>query len=1318
MEDHTKHNIEPFTIEFELKRFSEPLPLEHTDARELPNPSPSESPSPSSDGSGSSSSTSRTSTTSSDATPSNEQYCAPVAQGQDQETDQIVRTAEGGSHQSDEDNNAVTRNEPLPVNEGTCGTVEAQLSGNSSKECEALQENPILVTEGENTSLEGKSSLALSNVLESQADILPAFLPAEDHPGPKSDEGGKYPCLFPGCSNTAGFSRQADLKRHFTIHTGNEPWRCGCCENAGRSKPYQGKRKDNLVQHLRKTHQASIYHECTLCPRSSEFGAFYSGPGCVEVHRQLQHKVPANNESLLRIQKGHVMLSNGDHTSTSPEQFDGCADCKAFVLQHVSSENPSITGSHFLLDLPEPVKQAKRFDSQSCTARAQQASPTRRRHVWTSTERQDSSEELASPQPDALSLGRDYTPSLPSGPQQHDRQVFTHWICGDCPADGVMDLRLHEYCVHCGRRRSQCARYVGLGKATPVPVPDLETTNGVSEAPEAISRTPESILDVPLASFLMMIDALKEIEAEVVATFQEGLRTGATPTGKIAVVSYDNRHNSIKFSGPAPARRKAKSRVQAVLESFAARPGSWILKNCSPRPVLAISRLPNFRTKQTKPSFDVSRKFFSLRVRHDAALIRTWEDTVLPALSGLLKGKVGPNYTASFMREGRLEAEAKACIRIVVFRRCSKKIRDNIRQAIQDLFAYPGVKVPVHFSEGKLRLLMGGIAGLLDESEENVDLSSLGDFSDAEEDNDTYEFRYHQQYWHKPGPGASIGLLNTRRVSATLGGLVHVKKDSNAQGELYALTVNHVIEASRAQADRAGSDESDKSKITSPSLHDVYANKNDLQQLLRDLREEISQCPDAFHKCRTTDEWQRTAKEGDLNKLVARYHHVSGLLAEVEKNDWDYELGTVSHQCPSKLRTSLGSQFTIGAPGLPGRSGAPIRMDWAICLVNSDRAGKNRLRFKYDSDNNVMIDAPMANSTGAGSLIQETEDLEPEALVHYVGRKSGKRQGKISATRMAVDWDGTHTNEWVFICSNGEAPDAPACEGDSGAWIIRDWDNKVCGQLYGWQKGMLVISPINDIIADIKQLLGTPHVSLPRYRQFSQPADPLGTGGDFRSICEVEDRPTKPRRIKISSLPPLASRRVETDGAAIVPRMPAVLGRAVTPHQECALSPCQALANERARPSTPPSSPAPSLVSASSASSKPSSAQRSPSVREDPPTPRQLPSPMVSTIGPAIGDDTGAAGRQTMFSLGLHQDPSVDAASDERIDKTSLSFILNTPAPSIISGLQNSKIAGLAGPRYKSATFPLQKNLAESRTYSWDDGASRLTKHMVANAHV
>ena len=1325
-----------------------PLPCEHTSVQELRRPLFLESLPLPSVGSASSSSTSRASTSTLNPSPCYVQESAAVEQQSAHTAVDIGNVAESVSLGDIEDNDGPSKDQPSQNLGGVRQRIQELVSSASIHKHQSVQRDVGPNAEGKIIPIGDNTSLAPQKEPDMQASLLCTFSVGQDHQEAKSDEGGKYSCLFPGCSNTSGFSRQADLKRHLIIHTGDEPWQCGCCENLGKPKPYRGKRKDNLIQHLRKTHHASSYRECTVCPRSPDFGTFFSGSGCVEVHHQQRHRVRDDDESVAQGLTGDAMLIDGDYATTIPKPFEGCEGCKACKPQDIQDGNPDGPIPAFFLGIPEPIKQAKLFDSQSCTARAPETSPTRRRHVSTPVDGDSSSQAPLGQQLVAPSLARHASFHQTSSLHQAQRPTFTHWYCGNCPDPQPMALNLHECCVSCGSRRSTYARYVSMQNMAPTPNSQWRPTVGDPETPKTFRGTPEAITRVPLAVFLMVIDAVLKVGLDLAsnpqssqgASFLErgtgrtvpttsGTHLGTTfqmpgtsvppPEGnrtKIradTMISYDSRERAIKFHGATTVSLKAKARIQALLADFAARSGHFVLEHCVPRPILPSPRfLLGFRPKQRKSVATGPRKLFPLSVRHDSALIRTWHESVIPALPGLLKERVGHNYTASLMREGKSRARAKACVRIVISSWCSKEIRETIKKAIQSMFA--GLTVLVRFSEGGLRLLMGG-GGRDDIDVEDAEQYSLVESSD-EDEVEPHDFPYHQQYWHRPGAGASIGLLNTRKVSATLGGYVYVQQDPRTRGEIYALIVKHVIDASRIQADRPKSDDSDKDTLVSPSLSDVYSLKKDLQQELRNVVAETSRYQDACDQHGSVDEWYQSASLGtQLGELRAKQYQLRALLQEVERSDWDYELGKVSLQCPSNVRQALGSRYEPGTLGHCGGAGKPIHMDWAICLVKADRAGKTRHRFRYDEENKV-INTPQPDPTGSGSLFQETDDLEPGAEVYYVGRKSGKREGIVNVTREAVDWEGFQTEEWTFLCSNGEMLEEAACKGDSGAFIIRKCDHKVCGQLYGWQRGKLVISPINDVFADIKQHLGAHRVSLPRYRQFSQPVDPLRTAEGFLPICEVKDGPAKPQRIKMSTLPPVATYKVATQEPFVTPWRPAISGGAATSRQDPTRSPSRTTATEEPRRCTPPSSPAPSLVSASSSSSKPSSAHSLRSMPEDPPTPRPLPSLKFSTSNPTIGEDIGATEKPTLLSMALCQEPSIDAAREEWVDKTSLSFILNKPTSLVGSGLQGQKTVSFTGLRHKSATFPLRKTQADSLTYSWDDGALRLTRNMVANA--
>ena len=684
-----------------------------------------------------------------------------------------------------------------------------------------------------------------------------------------------------------------------------------------------------------------------------------------------------------------------------------------------------------------------------------------------------------------------------------------------------------------------------------------------------------------------------------------------------------------------------------------------------------------------------------LRSRWDHSLISTWENKVLPALPNILDERIGQDYSACVIREETSPGRMKPCIEIVSAYGCSDQVKIKIKEDIKELLAPTVTNVGVRFSTGKLRLL----AHFSLEDEPSSDEAS-GSVSESSADEGSRQFPAHKRYWHKAGLSASIGLLATRRVSATLGGLLLV------DGQLCILTVDHFLDESRLQRDRAESLEADAMTITSPSLSDVYEVRLDLTQHIRDLRVSIGEHPAWKDRDQSASGWKATAEEfAELNELMHEHEQILALYREVDKPDWEFEIGRLVYRSGWTTRSSVGSQFVPGS--CSGPVGAPVCMDWSLFSVKAGREGLNCPRYQYDDENRVISDATPDDILQAEQLTTSTCDIDPCVPVHYIGRSSGKRCGLVSPTRMLVDREGTKTWEWFMCPSDGEFP-VEAVAGDSGAWVVRDTDNAVTAQVFAWQRGKLLISPINDIIADVKRVANTPRVSLPFAGGPVPAAEPAAVYDGFLHVHEVKKVSRKPMRYNASSLPKIAIRKTLGPADFVFPHVlepvPAHTGSTIIIQPKQVRDQKQDTLSPHADSGTPPMSPVPSLEASSSAS--PGHTPRnlsSSSLAEASPSP--CPSPTVKIV--ETGCPPGLPG------------PRPDSGNDKQdgagMAKTSLSFVVE-PWPVKKANHNNENDAAIgAEAKKRSATMPIfpgprslflgpkrSLTLPKPRRFAWD----------------
>lgn len=561
-------------------------------------------------------------------------------------------------------------------------------------------------------------------------------------------------------------------------------------------------------------------------------------------------------------------------------------------------------------------------------------------------------------------------------------------------------------------------------------------------------------------------------------------------------ISFNIPQRSIKLRGVEKVIRPFKRFLEGILESLRCPNPSQT--NLVTRQDLVCLRT-RFHPGCTSQRWD-GPKLFTLRGIEDSDLINTWHEIVVPALPGILENAVGDNYSASLVRKGLSEHSCQAVIQIQIPKMPSqavcKEIRSQILRYIDEKFSR--YRTDVEFSAGSLTLLAG---------DEVLDVQTYE--SDAETPIPE-DYPYNKTYWDRPGMGASIGLLCTKMISATLGCYVHV------DGDLFLLTVKHFITKSYK---RLIENTTDKKTLVSPAIVEVDEMKSTLQQFIRDMNSEIG------------IEWRKKHGDNDsqASDLQPRSTEIENLLQliDIAQNDLNrlegdvgrFKLGAIAHLSDSIEQTPV----IIGAA--PSNAFQGHHMDWALCSVIKERAGVNRHRYRFDVDTGeVDYCAEGSDELGSGLPCQETCQVEPNEQVHFVGQTTGRQRAEISATKMLVSCNKVKTLEWVLI-PKGEQTNSKKYGGASGASIIRDRDNKIVGHLWACtKKGLLVFTPINHVFQDIKKKLNAEVVCLaPISTGHGSSPSPLINEEDENEVREIcrdkeEESPQKQKTYRKSSM--------------------------------------------------------------------------------------------------------------------------------------------------------------------------------------------------------
>ena len=463
---------------------------------------------------------------------------------------------------------------------------------------------------------------------------------------------------------------------------------------------------------------------------------------------------------------------------------------------------------------------------------------------------------------------------------------------------------------------------------------------------------------------------------------------------------------------------------------------------------------------------------FALSPKTNRKTIALWIKSIRPAIDDILSERLGDTHNASLVRWGRNGIQAELCILIESPNIPSPDTQESIRVCLADICCdndHPSIKA--RFLQGIFRKLCGSQDAKFEAKE-------------SEESHLHYSWNRPCKY---PGMGASLGLLCSTKVSATLGGYIEIPPN------IYVLTSDHFI--AKAEED---SDAKDEEHILSPSPLDLIEMSNSLEQTRRDIFAKIEL---SFRR----QYGNKTITPSDLAGQVLKIweegsstrDRIEKPLKQINKPHADFIIGKVSHRTtgePRRVWTSHANAFLSHY------------MDWSICEV-SKRVGRNQHRYRSNCDalaDNSLCDEDQDKKPG--EMCYETCDIEPGVKVCYVGQKSGYRTGIVSPTVVLTSSGSKKFSEWAIIGEDGSIP-LESVEGDSGAWVIRLYDNKVMGQVVAHAAGQILFTPINVVFADIKdQLCLDEDISLPRPLGH-HPSDQASTTAVANQLCAKKDEP-------------------------------------------------------------------------------------------------------------------------------------------------------------------------------------------------------------------
>lgn len=550
--------------------------------------------------------------------------------------------------------------------------------------------------------------------------------------------------------------------------------------------------------------------------------------------------------------------------------------------------------------------------------------------------------------------------------------------------------------------------------------------------------------------------------------------------------------------------------LRLLVENFSKRWGGKYLVTSQP----SVSRALMLDSSTARSSTNSeSARVFPIKPKEHRRLVQIWLKSILPALPQILSDRLGGNYAASLVRRGQFDLRAEPCIRIespyLPAPAAQRIIKDSVSEICKKADHEP---ISMHFTEGSVKKLNGGEDEDDDDGGESADLQRL-------------ELNYARPY-SKPGMGASVGLLCSKKLSATLGGYVLIG------GEKYMLTSEHFVSKSRELANRDGNNP-DCDTLTSPSRYDLDKIENNLKQTKRDLDGEINSLARRIYGDLDISEDAFSNPNNltpELRDAMRRNDDVRSLLDQVTKPPHEYAVGTVK-KFSLEQRTEVISRSLANDVGLRNdQLMVKHQMDWALFDTNTQTAQNGENRHKYRSDQDAMDDHYVDERNHAnqpGDVCYETCGAESGYTVYYVGQRSRHRSGKVHLPTL-VCIDSSETLAWGILDSDGHEIPYSDVTGDSGAWVIRKDGNKLMGQVHSYGLGQVLFTPIDVIFADLREVCRS-DISLPPC-----PPDPgqIRSATPARPLCSIPHTPPirpyrflKPSPVASATTPETSSAR-------------------------------------------------------------------------------------------------------------------------------------------------------------------------------------------------
>ena len=530
------------------------------------------------------------------------------------------------------------------------------------------------------------------------------------------------------------------------------------------------------------------------------------------------------------------------------------------------------------------------------------------------------------------------------------------------------------------------------------------------------------------------------------------------PSALMDPITYNPQKETITISSYSESTLiNAMIHLRLLADKFSKHRGRKYLMASDP----SMSRAPVIKSPRAQDSTrSETTKIFPIRPTVHRPQVQLWFNSILPALPRILSERLGGNYAACLVLRGENALRAKPCIQIESPRLPALAAQRTMRLFIREICKKEQIdpnSISIHFTEGSVRNLFA----FEDEHDDH------GGSADPQ----ALDLNYGRPD-SKPGMGASIGLLCSKKVSATLGGYVLI------DGEKFILTAEHFVSYSQEPANRDGNGP-EVNSLTSPSLQELNKIEQNLKQTKRDLDGQFNEL---FLKTYGDNVIPQGACDPShlppkLRDIWSRIEDVKSLLCQVTKAPVEYAVGSVVSWGLGK-RTGILPESLATLNIANDQRVVTYKMDWALFDTKTQRAQNGENRHKYRSNEAAMEDLYVEESDHnylPGDVCHETCGAEIGRPVSYVGQGSKRRTGKVNLP-MLISIDASETFAWSIISPDGETI-YDHVAGDSGAWVIND-DNKLMGQVHSYGIGQVLFTPIDDIFADLSAFAGS-DVSLP-----------------------------------------------------------------------------------------------------------------------------------------------------------------------------------------------------------------------------------------------